>query len=178
MGFETRDKQWGNCDGRTYSYHSQDGGGRGPESAAPRLATFRRVDKPQGRWRVRRLQGEADCSTDFHTGRRCWNCRRTDYVGLLHRDPRCLRDCRNCHESSALAPRFCIPSPPGPELHNSHFCEPKFHSSHIGLGSPYPRPHSARLCYRRGIHSPTRRESLAAVGVLSPPRLDGCYFYF
>lgn len=123
---------------------------------------------------MRRLQGEADCSIDFHTGRLCWCCRD---IELLHRYPRCLRDCRNYHESSAPSLRFCISSAPDPELHNSHHCEPKSHSSHIGLESLYPHPRGARLCYRRGSHPPTYRESLAVVGALSPPRVGGRHPY-
>lgn len=125
-----------------------------------------------------RIQREVDCSTDPHTGRLSWCCRRNDYVEILPHYQRCLHGCKNHHGSSALSPRFCVPYFRGLELHNSRSCDPRSHSSHAGFGYPCQHPRGTRLYYRCGSRFPTPRGSSAAVGVLSLSRLGKCYSYY
>lgn len=167
MGLETRDKQRGSRDGRTYSYHFQ-GAGRGVGSAVLGPGIFRKVGRSREHWRMRGLLREVDHSRSFHTGRLCYCSHRIGCVEILRHCRRCLRGCRNGSGGSTLFQRFCTP--------RCRRLEPC--SSRTGLGSPHLRPHNVPLCYQHGGHFPTPRGSLAVAGALSPPHLVGCHSHF
>lgn len=177
VGLETRDKQQGSRDGRTYSYHFQ-GAGRGVGSAVPGPGIFRKVGKSREHWRMRGLLREVDRSSNFHTGRPCYCGHRIDCVEILRRCRMCLGGYRSGSGGSTLFQRFCAPHCRRLGPCSSRSCGSKTHSSRTGLGSPYLHPHNVPLCYQRGGHFPTPRGSLAVAGALSPPHPVGCHSHF